>query len=71
MPISGGVPEATGWRTEVVVDGLNHPWSIAWLLDGQVRRDMQFIFQNADPKTDGQHFGSRMAWLPDKSLLIA
>ena len=33
-PISGDVPEAQGWRAEVVVDGLSHPWAIAWLPDG-------------------------------------
>ena len=33
-PIRGDVPEATGWRAEVVVSGLEHPWSIAWLPDG-------------------------------------
>ena len=34
VPISGDVPEAKGWRTEVVTGGLRHPWSIAWLPDG-------------------------------------
>jgi glucose/arabinose dehydrogenase len=34
VPVSSDVPEATGWRAEVVVDGLSHPWSIAWLPDG-------------------------------------
>ncbi|MEZ5580437.1 MAG: hypothetical protein R3F40_14090 [Candidatus Competibacteraceae bacterium] len=24
-PISGDVPEATGWRAEVVIEGLDHP----------------------------------------------
>ena len=33
-PVSGDVAEATGWRAEVVVQGLSHPWSIAWLPDG-------------------------------------
>lgn len=28
-PISGDVPEAQGWRAEVVIDGLSHPWAIA------------------------------------------
>ncbi len=147
VPISGDVPEAKGWRTEVVTGGLSHPWSIAWLpdgsalvterdgrlrrlrdgqldptpiaglppllatgqgglldvslhpdfadnglvyltlaigsrdanrtalargrLDGGALRDTRIIFQNADPKSEGQHFGSRLVWLPDKSLLIS
>jgi len=146
-PISADVPEAKGWRTEVVIKGLNHPWSIAWLpdgsalvteragrlrliqggkldpkpiaglppvlasgqgglldialhpdfadnqwvylsfttgapqanrtalargrFDGRALRDTEVIFKNADPKSGGQHFGSRIVWLPDKSLLIS
>jgi len=146
-PISGEVPEAKGWRTEVVTGGLSHPWSIAWLpdgsalvteregrlrsirdgrldpapiagvppvlaqgqgglldvslhpdfadnrlvyltfatgrpeanrtalargrLEGQSLRDTEVIFQNADPKSGGQHFGSRLVWLPDKTLLMS
>jgi glucose/arabinose dehydrogenase len=147
-PISGDVPEASGWRIEIVADGLRHPWSIAWLpdgsalvteregrlrlieeegkldpnpisglptllalgqgglldvslhpdfgsnrfvyltftagspeanrtalargrLDGRVLRGTDVIFRNADPKAGGQHFGSRMLWLPDKSLLLS
>ena len=27
-------PAATGWRTETVIEGLDHPWSVAWLPDG-------------------------------------
>jgi aldose sugar dehydrogenase len=141
------VPEAKDWRSEVVVDGLEHPWSIAWLpdgaaliterpgrlrllrngvlvpepiaglppvlsqgqgglmdvalhpdfernqwvywtfatgtpnanrtalargrLDGEGLRDVEVIFRNADTKRGGQHFGSRLAWLPDKSLLMS
>ncbi|MCB1777352.1 MAG: PQQ-dependent sugar dehydrogenase [Candidatus Competibacteraceae bacterium] len=146
-PISADVPEAQGWCTEVVVAGLRHPWSIAWLpdgsaliteragrlrlvrngklepepvaglppilasgqgglldialhpdfaenrliyltfatgdpqanrtalargrFDGHALRDTQVIFQNADAKSGGQHFGSRIVWLPDKSLLMS
>lgn len=141
------VSEAGGWRAEVVVDGLEHPWSIAWLpdgsaliterpgrlrllrngglvsepiaglppvlshgqgglldvvlhpdfernrlvyltfatgtpdanrtalargrLDGDRLRDVEVIFENADVKSGGQHFGSRLVWLPDKSLLMS
>jgi glucose/arabinose dehydrogenase len=146
-PISADVPEAEGWRTEVVVSGLSHPWAIAWLpdgsalvtelegrlrlirdgkldprplsglppvlalgqgglldvslhpdfadnrlvyltfatgtssanrtalargrLEGHALGDTEIIFQNADPKSGGQHFGSRIVWLPDKSLLMS
>jgi len=146
-PISGDVPEAAGWRAEVVVSGLSHPWSIAWLpdgsalvtersgrlrvvrdgrldptpvaglplvlvagqgglldvalhpdfaqnrlvyltfaagtadanrtglargrFDGQALRDTEVIFQNADAKSGAQHFGSRIVWLPDRSLLMS
>ena len=141
------VPEAKGWSTEVVVRGLEHPWSIAWLPDGSALiterpgrlrilrngaltrepvdglppvlsygqgglldvalhpdfernqlvyltlttgtrdanrtalargrlrddrlQDVEIIFANADAKSGGQHFGSRLLWLPDKSLLMS
>ena len=144
---TGDVPEASGWRAEVVVSGLEHPWSIAWLpdgsalvterpgrlrmlrdgvldpkpisgvprvlaqgqgglmevlphpdfavnrliyltyaagtqdanrttlararLDGSRLEHLEVIFQNADAKSGGQHFGSRLLWLPDKSLLMS
>jgi aldose sugar dehydrogenase len=32
---SGEVPEATGWNMEIVADGLEHPWSIAWVSEGE------------------------------------
>ncbi|MFZ4069236.1 MAG: PQQ-dependent sugar dehydrogenase [Caulobacterales bacterium] len=28
------IPEAKGWRAEVVVDKLEHPWALAWLPNG-------------------------------------
>jgi glucose/arabinose dehydrogenase len=145
---SADVPEATGWYTEVVTDGLIHPWSIAWLpngsaliterpgrlrllrdgrleptpiaglpkvctdcgqgglmdvslhpnfaensfvyltyasgsadsnrttlargrLDGMRLTDVEVIFENANVKSGGQHFGSRLVWLPDNSLLMS
>ncbi|MFP4063761.1 MAG: PQQ-dependent sugar dehydrogenase, partial [Halochromatium sp.] len=164
----GDVPEAEGWRTETVVDGLRHPWGIAWLSDGSalvterpgrlrlihgaVRADddsageddgstgdearldptpirgtpevcacgqgglldislhpdfadnrlvyltfaegtenanrtalararldldakrltdLEILFRNADSKSGGQHFGSRLLWLPDGTLLMS
>jgi glucose/arabinose dehydrogenase len=39
--------------------------------DGRALLDTEVIFQNADPKSGGQHFGSRMLWLPDRSLLVS
>jgi glucose/arabinose dehydrogenase len=145
--MSGDVPEANGWRSEIVTGGLSHPWSIAWLpdgsalvteragrlrlikdgkldptpiagvptvlalgqgglldvslhpafgenrfvyltfttgtpeanrtalargrLEGQALQDTEIIFQNADPKAGGQHFGSRIVWLADSSLLMS
>lgn len=146
-PVSGDVPEAQGWRAEVVVRGLEHPWAIAWLpdgtaliterpgrlrrlrdgrldpspvpglppvlaagqgglldvslhpdfarnglvyltlttgtpeanrtalargrFDGRALQGTAVIFQNADAKAGGQHFGSRLVWLPDGSLLMS
>ena len=31
VPLSGEVPEAEGWDTETVIDGLELPWAVAWL----------------------------------------
>ena len=39
--------------------------------DGQTITNWQEIFANADAKADTQHFGSRLAWLPDGTLLVA
>jgi aldose sugar dehydrogenase len=40
------------------------------LEDGRLR-DFEVIFENEDAKMGGQHFGSRLAWLPDGTLLIS
>ena len=150
---TGDVPEAEGWRTETVVDGLDHPWAVAWLPDGSALvsersgrlrlihdalgearldptpiggvpevcacgqgglldlsphpdfssnrllyltfaegsedanrtalargrldlekkrlRDVEVVFRNPDTKSGGQHFGSRLTWLPDGTLLMS
>lgn len=154
---TGDVPEAEGWRTETIVEGLRHPWSIAWLPNGsalvterpgQLRLidnavadgkgeprlvptpirgtpevctcgqgglldislhpdfadnqliylsfaegtedanrtalararldidnkrldDLEVIFRNADEKSGSQHFGSRLLWLADGTLLMS
>lgn len=39
--------------------------------DGIRLTDWQVIFENSRTKTGGQHFGSRMAWLPDGTLLVS
>ena len=149
-PTGADLPDATGWRIEAVVRGLAHPWSIAWLpngdaliserpgrlrlltdgalrpeaitglpeictdcgqgglldlalhpdfaqnrlvyftfaqgnadrnrtalargrLDEQAKRllNTEVIFHNADWKSGGQHFGSRLVWLPDGTLLMS
>lgn len=149
-PSGTDVPEATGWRTEAVIRGLEHPWGIAWLPDGDALiteragrlrlladgalaarpiaglpdicgacgqgglmdvalhpefadnrlvyltfaqgdddknrtalargrlspdrtrlTDVEVIFHNADWKSGGQHFGSRLVWLPDGTLLMS
>ncbi len=148
VPLTGDVPVASGWRTELVLEGLEHPWGIAWLPDdggalvterpGRLRvirdgvlqrepigglpsilahgqgglldislhpefpdnrlvymtcargrpeanhtalirgrladgrlQDVEVLFEVADAKSGGQHFGSRMVWLPDSSLLVS
>lgn len=40
------------------------------LTDGRLE-EVQVIFRNADTKSDGQHFGSRLLWLPDGTLLVS
>lgn len=31
VPLSGDVPEADGWDTEIVLNGLSSPWAVVWL----------------------------------------
>jgi glucose/arabinose dehydrogenase len=147
VPLTGDVPVAQGWKTEVVIDGLVHPWSICWLPDGSALiterpgrlrmvqegrllpdpipglpkilahgqgglmdvaihpdfetnrlvylsaalgrpganrtvvlrgrlaegrlADAVVLFEVADDKAGGQHFGSRLLWLPDGTLLVS
>lgn len=39
--------------------------------DGQALSDWQVIFRVSRDKTGTQHFGSRLAWLPDGTLLVS
>ncbi len=41
------------------------------VFDGQALDDLEVIFENADAKEGGQHFGSRLLWLPDGTLLVS
>ncbi|REL24290.1 PQQ-dependent sugar dehydrogenase [Rhodohalobacter sp. SW132] len=34
VPLSGEAPEAEGWDAEVLISELEHPWSVAWLPEG-------------------------------------
>ncbi|WKZ57143.1 MAG: PQQ-dependent sugar dehydrogenase [Bdellovibrionota bacterium] len=36
VPISNTVPEASGYRIESYIQGLEHPWSLAFLPDGRI-----------------------------------
>lgn len=40
-------------------------------LEGNTLTDWTVIFANNRDKSDGQHFGSRLLWLPDGTLLVA
>ncbi|MBE9102939.1 PQQ-dependent sugar dehydrogenase [filamentous cyanobacterium LEGE 07170] len=39
--------------------------------DGSTLSDWTVIFEVERDKSDGQHFGSRLAWLPDGTLLVS
>jgi aldose sugar dehydrogenase len=40
-------------------------------LAGNTLQDLKVIFEVSQEKSDGQHFGSRIVWLPDGTLLVA
>lgn len=39
--------------------------------DGKALRDLRVIFEVSQTKSGGQHFGSRIVWLPDGTMLLA
>lgn len=41
------------------------------VFDGKSLKDVKVIFEVSQPKSGGQHFGSRIAWLPDNTMLLA
>lgn len=40
-------------------------------LDGKALKNLQVIFEVSQSKSGGQHFGSRILWLPDGTMLVA
>lgn len=147
IPPSGDVPKANNFKTTKILEGLEHPWSMAWLpdgtmliterpgrlrivrngkleptpvtgvpevfaagqgglmeislhpnfaqnrlvyltyshgneqenrtrvarakFDGKSLQDLEVIFEVSPPKSGSQHFGSRIVWLPDNTMLLA
>ena len=49
----------------------NRPHIARATFDGDSLKDWQVIFQVSQTKPRGQHFGSRLAWLPDGTLLAS
>lgn len=41
------------------------------IFDGEQLGDWQVIFEVGQTKSGGQHFGSRLTWLPDQTLLVS
>lgn len=48
----------------------NHLRVVSARFDGQQLKNQQPVFTSQPAKSDTQHFGGRMAWLPDSTLLI-
>ena len=147
IPPSGDVPKANNFKTTTILEGLEHPWSMAWLpddsmliterpgrlrivrngqleptpvtgvpevfasgqgglmeislhpkfaenrlvylsyaqgnaqenrtriarakFDGKALQDLKVIFEVSPAKSGTQHFGSRIVWLPDNTMLLA
>ena len=41
------------------------------IFDGTALQDLEVIFEVSPAKTGSQHFGSRIVWLPDNTMLLA
>lgn len=48
----------------------NHLRVVSARLEGRQLQDVEPVFTSQPPKTETQHFGGRMAWLPDGTLLL-
>ena len=49
----------------------NHTSILRAKFDGKSLIDSQVIFEVTPSKSSNQHFGSRITWLPDKTMLVA
>ncbi len=49
----------------------NHTRVARGRLQGSALQDLQVIFDVSQDKSGTQHFGSRLAWLPDETLLVS
>ncbi|MFP5275271.1 PQQ-dependent sugar dehydrogenase [Coleofasciculus sp.] len=49
----------------------NHTRVARAKLEGNALKDLEVIFQVSQLKSGGQHFGSRIVWLPDDTMLVA
>jgi glucose/arabinose dehydrogenase len=49
----------------------NHTRVARAKFEGSALQDFEVIFQVSQLKSGGQHFGSRIVWLPDDTLLVA
>ncbi len=56
---------AAGWRRA------NHTEVARARFDGTRLSDLEVVFRNADSKSGTAHFGSRLAWLPDGTMLVS
>jgi aldose sugar dehydrogenase len=52
-------------------EAANHTRLARARFDGRALQDLQVIFEVPQRKVGGQHFGSRLLWLPDGTLLLA
>ncbi|BAU14831.1 glucose dehydrogenase-B [Leptolyngbya sp. NIES-3755] len=59
LTYSHGTPDANRTRVARAV------------LDGNTLRDLKVIFEVNQAKSGTQHFGSRIAWLPDNTMLVS
>lgn len=66
--------EQTGWIYFSYSAGTldsNHTRVARASFDGEVVRDWTAVFEVSQRKSDGQHFGSRLEWLPDGTMLVS